>query len=317
MNKYLVMPIVLNQFAGYINTIDTTTVDTPGANNLRNELKTYYSDYLIDLVEAELIHDQFEMKHPIHKNGGKTIEFRGFNPLPALPGELTLKEGVTPDGQKMEMFIKPAKVEQYGGYVLLSDMLLLTAIDNNIVQATQLIASQAGRTLDTITRNKLASECLIMNDDTPFEVLTVKDIRKAVAALKKNNAPTINGYYVGIIHPDVAFDIMSDDAWVAVKNYDSEDWYNGEIGRIAGVRFIETPTAYTEGNSYTTTILGANAYAVTEISGGGLQHIVKQLGYGDDPLNQRASVGWKATRAVEVLVPQYTMAIESKSKINE
>ena len=33
-----------------------------------------------------------------------------------------------------------------------------------------------------------------------------------------------------------------------------------------------------------TLVLGAHAYGVTELEGGGLEHIVKQLGYGDDPL---------------------------------
>jgi N4-gp56 family major capsid protein len=32
---------------------------------------------------------------------------------------------------------------------------LLTAIDNNLVQATKLLGQQAGRTLDTITREEL------------------------------------------------------------------------------------------------------------------------------------------------------------------
>ena len=44
-----------------------------------------------------------------------------------------------------------------------------------------------------------------------------------------------------------------------------------------------------------------------------LEHIVKQLGYGDDPLNQRASVGWKGMRAAERLVEQYMVRIESAS----
>ncbi|MEE1538821.1 MAG: N4-gp56 family major capsid protein, partial [Faecalibacterium prausnitzii] len=44
-----------------------------------------------------------------------------------------------------------------------------------------------------------------------------------------------------------------------------------------------------------------------------LEHIVKQLGYGDDPLNQRASVGWKGMRAAERLVEQYMVRIESVS----
>ena len=311
MSKYLVMPIVLNLFDGSVNT--TTT--------LSDDVKTYYSNYLIDLVEPELVHDQFAMKHPIPKNGGKTIEFRGFSALPAVPSERKLSEGVTPIAQQMEMFTIPAEVHQYGGYVVLSDMLLMTAIDNNVVQATQLIAAQAGKTLDAVTRDTLVSKALIINDGTPKDKLTVDLVRRAANALKRADAPKINGYYVAIVHPDVSYDLVTDPEWIAVKNYDSEDWYNGEIGRIAGVRFVESTRAYTEGADdntvYTTLFLGANAYAVTEIEGGGLQHIVKQLGYGDDPLNQRASVGWKAARAVEVLVEEYTYGIETKSDINK
>ena len=64
---------------------------------------------------------------------------------------------------------------------------------------------------------------------------------------------------------------------------------------------------------YSTLILGADAYGVTELEGGGLQHIVKQLGYGDDPLNQRASVGWKAVKTAERLSEQYMVRIGAAS----
>ena len=122
-------------------------------SGLTNEMKTFYSDYLIDMAEPELVHDQFGQKHPIPKNGGKTIEFRKYDPLPKALTPLT--EGVTPDGQKISMGVVTATVKQYGGFVELSDILLLTAIDNNLVQATKLLGSQAGRTLDTITREVL------------------------------------------------------------------------------------------------------------------------------------------------------------------
>ena len=49
-----------------------------------------------------------------------------------------------------------ATISQYGDWIQLSDLLDLTAIDNNVVQATKLLGSQAGRTLDTITRDVLA-----------------------------------------------------------------------------------------------------------------------------------------------------------------
>lgn len=306
MNKYLVMPIVLNQFDANVNTTTEMTA----------EMKKYYSDYLIDLVEPELIHDQFAQKHPIPKNGGKTVEFRKYDPLDTTPSKRELTEGVTPDGQALNVTTIEATVKQYGGYVVLSDMLLMTAIDNNLVEATQLIAAQAGRTLDTVTRDTLATNTNTLSSSVAAKI-DVDMVRKAVRMLKVQDAPRINGYYVGIIHPDVAYDLINDEKWEAVKQYDPEDWYNGEIGRIAGVRFIETSTAYVDstGKEYSTLILGSNAYGVTEISGGGLEHIVKQLGYGDDPLNQRASVGWKATRAVEILVPQYMISIETKATL--
>jgi hypothetical protein len=66
---------------------------------------------------------------------------------------------------------------------------------------------------------------------------------------------------------------------------------------------------------YATLVMGDNAYGTTELSGGGLQHIVKQLGSAGtaDPLNQRATVGWKATKAATRLVEAFMVRIETAS----
>ena len=129
------------------------TIPYGEGDGLSAEMRTYYADYLIDNAEPNLIHDQFGQKHRIPKNGGKTIQFRKYDPLPKLTSALS--EGVTPTGQSLNMGVVEATVHQYGGYVELSDLLLLTAIDNNLVMATKLLGSQAGRTLDTITREVL------------------------------------------------------------------------------------------------------------------------------------------------------------------
>ena len=123
---------------------------TTHSDGLSDEMKVYYSDYLIDNALPKLVHDQFAQKHPIPKNGGKIIEFRKYSPLPKLLS--VLQEGVTPDGQSLTVTTITSEVRQYGGYVTLSDILMLTAIDNNLVQATKLLGNQAGATLDTITR---------------------------------------------------------------------------------------------------------------------------------------------------------------------
>ncbi|MBR3753361.1 MAG: N4-gp56 family major capsid protein [Ruminiclostridium sp.] len=326
-DKLILLSVKLDLFDGNTN---VTTQDT-----LSGEMKTWYSDYLIDNAEPELVHDQFAQKHNIPKNGGKIIEFRRFDPLPKALTPLT--EGVTPDGQKLSMSVITAQVQQYGGFVELSDMLILTAIDNNLVVAMEELGSQAGRTLDTITREVLnggtnvqyaegqvtSRAALSYTSETNNHNMTVNAIRRAVRFLKVMNARKINGYFAGIIHPDVSYDLMNDPKWVNVKSYsDPEDIYEGEIGRIEGVRFVETSEAkvFTGAGAngrdvYSTLIIGANAYGTTEITGGGLEHIIKQLGSGgtSDPLNQRATAGWKATKAVVRLVEAFMVRIETTS----
>jgi N4-gp56 family major capsid protein len=307
--------------------INKTTSNTTG-NDLSPEIKTYYSDYLIDLAEAELVHDQFGQKRPIPAGSGKTIEFRQFMPLAKITDALV--EGVTPDGQALDVSAITAVVKQYGGYVTLSDLLELTAIDNVKTEAVQLIGSQAGRSLDTVVREVLnggtnvqyhngerANRAAIQSTDT----LTVLAIRQAVRTLKRQNAKPINGDYVGIIHPDAAFDLMSDPAWADWHKYTTpENMYNNEIGKIAGVRFVESTEAKIFDGAgdggmdiYSTLILAANAYGTTDITGGGLQLITKQKGSAGtaDPLDQRSTVGWKATKTAERLVEDYMVRIET------
>ena len=299
------------------------------SGGLSDEMKTYYSDYLIDNAQPELVHDQFGQKHPIPKNGGKTIEFRKFVPLGKA---LTpIEEGKTPDGQSLTVTKLEATVQQYGNYVTLSDLIQLTAIDNTLVETTKLLGAQAGMTLDTITREVLNGGTNVIYAGgkeartalTADCKLTVDDIYKAARFLKAQNAPKIEGGYVAIIHPDVAYDLMRDEEWIDVHKYSAtSEIFEGEIGKLGGVRFVETTEAKIFADAgasnrdvYSTLVLGANAYGVTELEGGGLQHIVKQLGSGgtSDPLNQRGTAGWKATKVAERLVESYMVRIESAS----
>lgn len=409
----LLLPVNLKLFD---NT--NVTTQTGDGQDLSPEMKTFYSDYLIDNAVPKLVHDQFGQKHPIPKNGGKTIEFRKYSPLPKALTPLT--EGVTPSGRKLNVSVITATVNQYGDYIELSDMLLLTAIDNNMVQATKLLGNQAGATLDTITREILnggtnvqyangqvtARYKLVGGDSTAANnhYLSVAAIKRATRTLKVQNAEKIDNYYVAIIHPDAAYDIMNDKEWIDASQYaGSTQIFEGEIGKIAGVRFVESTEAkvfhaenltaaarnltvaslsgkvftvdeaiteaeaealkgrkviikgyqYTVASAaageagaatitvtetvqgdpgdgevvypgeagaagrdvYSTLVLGENAYGTTEITGGGLQHIVKQLGSGGtaDPLNQRATVGWKATKVAERLVEGFMVRIETAS----
>ena len=278
--------------------------NTTATGGMTAEMKTYYEKTLLDLAEPALVHDQFGDSYPIPANNGKTIEFRRYDSLPKAT----------------------------------TDMLDLTAIDNNVVQATNILASQGGRTMDTVVRDILNGGTNVIYapkvaDGVETAVtsratldataqLTVDLIDQAVAMLQAQNADPIGDSYVAIVHPYTSYDIRKDPNWIEAHKYAApEEIFNGEIGKINNVRFVVSSEAKIwKGTGcpsglavFSTLVLGAHAYATTELEGGGMQHIVKQLGYGDDPLNQRASVGWKAVKTAERLSEQYMVRIESCS----
>ena len=404
---------------GEINVKTEEVNEYKDGEGLTPQMKTYYSDYLIDNAEGALVHDKFAQKHTIPKGTGKTVQFRKYDPLPKLTDPI--KEGITPSGQTINMGIVNATVAQYGGYVELTDLLIMTAIDNNLCMATKLLGSQAGRTLDTISREVLVggtnvqyADCSVSSrsqlqggKESGNHYLTVDAIRKAVRFLKNQNAEKIDGAYVAIIHPDCAYDLMSDPAWRFPHQYsDSTAIFEGEIGKIEGVRFIETTEAkvfhaedlapdsrvlrvsapandsdclefdggnvadgalvgreviingvkyYVSSNTsnfisittdstkstpasvtcsadtviypgeagaegadvYATLVFGENAYGTTSLAAGGLEHIVKQLGSAgsSDPLDQRATVGWKATKVTVRLVEAFMIRIETCASV--
>lgn len=319
------------------------TTMTTETGSLSAEMKTFYEKRLLDQAEPLLVHNQFGDKYPIPANNGKKIEFRKYS---ALPKALTaLTEGVTPAGNSLNVTTVEGTVKQYGDWIQLSDMLQMTAIDNNVVQATKLLSSQAGRTLDTVTREVLAggtnviyapkvvdgaeTEVLSRSTLTPECVLTPFVVMRAAATLEAMNTPKINGSYVLIIHPYCRETLQESPGWVDVVKYkEGNNTFSGEIGKIGNVRVVTTSEAKVINDStcpvvesttyysvFTSLLLGANAYGVTELENGGLQHIVKQLGYGEDPLNQRSSCGWKATSVAVRLCEEYMVRIESLSPV--
>jgi len=389
-------------------------------DSLSPEMKTFYDMTLIDEAQANLVHDQFGQKRPIPQGSGKTIEFRKFAPLAKAMTALT--EGVTPAGSDLTVTSMTATVSQYGDYISQSDVLELTAIDNTIVEATKLLGRQAGLTLDTVTRNVLnagtnvsyaskwsgTTETAVSarKDLDKTAVLKVDTINQVVAKLRACNAPAIDGYYVAIVHPYVAYDLMRDEEWKKPHQYkDTTNLYTGEIGEIGGVRFVQSTEAKVfaggnvklgtdasgndvnylvlngaitagakttfnfdgvtveadaligkylnvggvfvcvtdndttsvtfesttlpavadntkiyateckDGAVFSTLFIADGAYGVTEITGGGLQTIVKQKGSAgtSDPLDQRSSVGWKAIKTAKILIPDYIVRVESCS----
>lgn len=241
-------------------------VNHTGADALSPEMKTYYDMTLIDEAGPNLVHNQFGQTKTIPRGKGKTIEFRKFEALPKALDQLV--EGVTPDPTAVTVTAMNATLGQYGQFIPHTDVLELTTLDNMIIEDTKLLGRQAGRTLDTITRNIIQAGTnvsyapKVADNGTETEVtdradldgtaqLTVDVVNQAVAKLRAQNAPTIDGQnYVAIIHPYAAYDLMRDPAWVDAHKYAApENIFAGEIGRIGGVRFVQTTEAKIDGPS--------------------------------------------------------------------
>ena len=64
---------------------------------------------------------------------------------------------------------------------------------------------------------------------------------------------------------------------------------------------------------YATLIFGAEAYGTTRVSGEAVKNIVKPLGSAgtDDPLDQRATSGWKITFVAKILTTILSLVLNT------
>ena len=226
------------------------------AGSLGTQYRIYYNEQLLENIKPLLLHDQFSQKQRMPRNNGKTVQWRKWTPFGALTTPLT--EGTIPDGQSLAQTSVTGSINQYGGYVAISDMLSMTSIDPMVQDAVDLMSDQAALTIDTLCREFLHNNATnvqfvgngvtSIHSITASNILTLTEIRKAVRTLKKAKAQRFSTggqqYYIAIIAPDTQFDLQGDTTWQAVSEYqDKENIYSGEIGRVFGVRFIESTEA--------------------------------------------------------------------------
>ena len=308
-----------------LNTVLTTT------SGISPTIQTYYDRKLLMNAKPNLAYYNYGQQVVLPKNQGKTIQFRKWTPFGAMTTPLT--EGVVPNGQSLAMTAVTADMKQYGGYVAVSDLLDLTAIDPVVNDSVELMGDQGGLTIDTIVRDAIAASTNVQYADgktarsqlSAATPLTVNEIRKAVRTLKNNKAPQFirenKGYYVAIVGPNTTYDLQNDLLWQDVSKYSAaENIFDGEIGKLFGVVFVETtqaPMYAAQGlgaaTVLATMVLGRNAYGVVDLEAANLRSIVKPRGSSGtaDPLDQISTVGWKVEGfACQVLQPLWMVRVE-------
>lgn len=335
---------VITGTTGYINGNEGTNENFEAGNTMSQSLKTFYDTELLENAKPEMIYAQFAKRQPLPKNRGTTVEWRKWNTFDKAN---KLQEGVIPTGQKFGMSSKTGTINQYGTYATISDKLDMHAYDDIILGATEEMAASLAQTQESLIRDALLTNTNVLYCDNintadgsfnsepiscsemhatseVLAALTPDMVAKAVTLMKKNRVPTINGKYVAIIHPSVAYDLRKSNAWVETHKYAAPgEIFSGEIGELHGCRFIENvfapvlcdgDYASMEGTcTYATYFLGKDAFGIIDPEGGAemVIHDKSQIG---GPLNQYSTVGYKLeTNGATVLYTERVLRVMSCS----
>ena len=317
--KDLYLALNLQLFAD-VQPVNVTTQTTTGAD-MSPTMKTFYDTALLENAREQMIFTQFGKKQPLH---GNKVEWRKFNTFAKALTPLT--EGVIPTGQTFGMTKIEASTTQHGDYVAVSDRLELEAYDDVIFGATEEMGATEGETYDTLTRNILVAGNSVAYAGgktsraalTAADVLTPEVVAKAATWLKKNKAPKIDGSYVAIIHPSVAFDLRNSEEWKEFHKYnDVAPIFKGEIGMLHGVRFVECNEAkvWKEGSvaTYATLFLGKDAFGILDPEGEGMEMIIKTREQIGGPLNQFSTIGYKFCHGAKILYQERMLRVETGS----
>ena len=312
-------------------------------------VQAFYDRNLLDRAQPNDIHGRFGQKRPISQRNGNQIKFRRYSQLAAATTALT--EGVTPAGSSLAVTDIVSTLAQYGDYITLSDMVSMTNQDAVVTEATDVLGDQAGTTIDITRRDVLVAGSNVAyaggvaSRGALVGKLTAADLDKAIRFLKNQNAKfikmgimpsdgvgtgAIRKAFIALVHPDIEYDLEQITGYRAVSDYGSQEGViEDEVGAYKNIRFVTSTnckifanastvlTAGFKGSTtndvYATVILADNAYGVSPLSGMAMNTYVKALGSAGsaDPLEQRSTVGWKATTVTTILNQTWLLRIEA------
>lgn len=294
-------------------------------------MSTYYSKVFLARVKLDTRYDWLATSKNLPLNSGKTVIFNRFSRLAVQTTPLT--ECTTPTAINMTSTQVSATVQEYGGYVQVCSLFELTSIDVDLKEHVSTIAQNAAETLDELIKVELIANSTIQYSNSKTNITAIatsdtldgQDIRRAFRNLKIAGARAFSdGYYHGLVPVSAEFDLRADPEWLDAYRYtDAENIRDGEIGRLHGVKFMDTnneAVSLTAGvasaNVYYTFIAGVDALGIINLEGqSGSRVIVKTPGANDtsNPLNMFSTVGWHAYFVAKVLNSAWIIRIASGS----
>ena len=252
--------------------------------------------------------------------------------------------------KEMTLEYVDVSLAQVGQVIGISDLLTAQELFNHLEQATTVNGQDAALQLDnkigytlgddtsitggtTITANKInrfaGAAAYYAATPTSAQVMSGLELLDTATALKVNNAPTTSGYYTAVADPRVLRDLQNDSDWISSRHYgDPDAIFKGEVGKYAGIRCIESTNSYRtaagnatarvtysgSGNTYSTFVVGDQAYGVVDLASQSPYGPKMQIAQGPDktdPLGQLTTIGFKTYYGQAILQPKFLAQVYS------
>lgn len=279
------------------------------------EVKNYFDGVLQDRERAFYIYNMFGQVKNIPSKNSKTIICRRQDNFDDTPAVLT--EGVTPAYEQASKFDVEIELQQFGKLTAISDLVEITIQSDTANEIADNLSETMFGMLNKATRNTLNSTATPIdcdggsNGNTPTEV-TVGDFDDAVDRLTGYNGrkftPEIRATdgvgtspqeqaYWGMMHTDLRKDIRGLSNFTSRSDYPRDEALQSELGSVDEVRLAMSSDGIKSSAAtpiYGIMIAARNAYVITSIDEFAMEMIIKELGSGEDGLNQRRTMGAKA-----------------------
>jgi N4-gp56 family major capsid protein len=303
------------------------------STSVGSDLQTYFSKRLLDIAGKDVVLTDAAYREDIPANSSKTISFTQYSRL-AIPGSV-LTESTAPTDTQLSPSSVTATIDQWGAYVTLTDLAVLTVKHPVVQEATYLLGEQAAETIETTVNSVLVAGTTVQYAGgaanraalAGTNIISTTELRKASVVLQKAGARKINAggkfdnnasvgnYYILYVDPSVSADIMADADFKAANQYNAEALKAGRVlGTWFGVMVVISnviPTITSTITVHTSYLVGRNAYAVTNLQN--LQTYVEGPGSVADPLHQKRTIGWKTGFKAAILNNAFMIRIESAS----
>lgn len=331
-------------------TLNTIAGSSGTAGTIQPAIQAFYDRNLLDRAVPADIHGRFGQIRPVSKRSGNQIKFRRYENLPyaTVPlvegvtpsgSQITTTDVTATLAQygdfvnitdMVDLTVQDPVLTEVG--MVLGDQAgpTIDQVRRDVLVAGTNVVYTNGSARNTL--NTVLSSIALRTAIRALNRQNAKFVKSIVAASQGEGTAAVRPAFVGLVHPDTEAQLESIPGYQPITEYSSAMQAEpDEIGAYRNIRFFRSTnckvfadsgaavgtdgmisTSASNNDVYATLIIAANAYGICPLDGSAMQNIIKPLGSAGaaDPLDQRATSGWKAITTTQILNQNWMVRIE-------